>query len=314
MPPLMRTGDVDALAFIGGSKAADDLIREHPQPHRLKVFLQLEAKNMGIILPDIFAVGNEHAREHALKETVTGALSFNGQRCTALKIIFVPSANAADFAQGLARGVEALRVGLPWQRWDDDDPKLQSQITPLPNRKRVAHMRRLIDDAVSKGAEILNEKGGEVIGGDESTLMVPAVLFPVTPDMDVYEEEQFGPVVPVAVYEDLDRDVLERGARGPYGQQVSVFASGDDGDDVATVIDRFSSVFGKINVNSQCGRSPDTLPFSGRRSSAMGVMSVEDALREFSVPTVVAYKGENNAAERAVRDARRRSRFMESVV
>ena len=48
MPPLMATGDVDGLAFIGGSSAADDLIAKHPHPHRLKVFLQLEAKNMAV--------------------------------------------------------------------------------------------------------------------------------------------------------------------------------------------------------------------------------------------------------------------------
>ena len=48
MPPLMATGDVDGLAFIGGSKAADDLIKQHPNPHRLKVFLQLEANNMAV--------------------------------------------------------------------------------------------------------------------------------------------------------------------------------------------------------------------------------------------------------------------------
>lgn len=46
MPPLMKTGVIDGLAFIGGSKAADDLISKHPHPHRLKVFLQLEANNM----------------------------------------------------------------------------------------------------------------------------------------------------------------------------------------------------------------------------------------------------------------------------
>ena len=48
MPPLMASGSIDALAFIGGSKAADDLIKQHPHPHRLKVFLQLEAKNMAV--------------------------------------------------------------------------------------------------------------------------------------------------------------------------------------------------------------------------------------------------------------------------
>jgi acyl-CoA reductase-like NAD-dependent aldehyde dehydrogenase len=48
MPPLMRSGFIDGLGFIGGSKAADELIRQHPEPHRLKLFLQLEAKNMGV--------------------------------------------------------------------------------------------------------------------------------------------------------------------------------------------------------------------------------------------------------------------------
>lgn len=48
MPPIMASGDVDGLAFIGGSDAADKLILQHPHPHRLKVFLQLEANNMGV--------------------------------------------------------------------------------------------------------------------------------------------------------------------------------------------------------------------------------------------------------------------------
>jgi len=48
MPPIMETGDVDGLAFIGGSNAADSLIKQHPHPHRLKVFLQLEANNMAV--------------------------------------------------------------------------------------------------------------------------------------------------------------------------------------------------------------------------------------------------------------------------
>jgi len=48
MPPVMQSGAIDGLAFIGGSNAADDLIGKHPQPHRLKVFLQLEANNMAV--------------------------------------------------------------------------------------------------------------------------------------------------------------------------------------------------------------------------------------------------------------------------
>ena len=48
MPPLMATGSIDGLAFIGGANAADNLIKSHPNPHRLKLFLQLEGKNMAV--------------------------------------------------------------------------------------------------------------------------------------------------------------------------------------------------------------------------------------------------------------------------
>jgi glyceraldehyde-3-phosphate dehydrogenase (NADP+) len=288
MPVLMETGKIDALAFIGGSSAADDLIKQHPHPHRLKVFLQLEAKNMGIFLPDLFEKAKEEELSNAIDQAILGALSFNGQRCTALKLFFLPKGKGKKFADQLAKRVESMNVGLPWQTWGDEN-QIYSEITPLPNKKRTDLMKRLIDDAVSKGAKVMNERGGEIVGGEESTLMVPAVLYPVTPDMDIYYEEQFGPVVPIAEYDSLDT-VLEYGMNGQYGQQVSIFVSDHETKSAATLLDRFSTVFGKININSQCGRSPDILPFSGRRSSAMGVMSVKDALREFSIPTVVSYK------------------------
>ena len=293
MPPIMETGLVDGLAFIGSSKAADNLIHSHPHPHRLKVFLQLEANNMGILLSDIFEQENNSVLENAVDEAVLGSLSYNGQRCTALKIFFVHTKHAKTFAQKLAEKIEALPMGLPWQT--HGDKAIPSKITPLPNQHRVEYMKSLLDDALSKGAKIINKDGGSIIGGKESTLMVPAVLYPVTPDMNVYHEEQFGPLVPVAVYDDLET-VLEFGRTGPYAQQVSIFTV--DPKQSAHLLDKFSSVFAKVNLNSQCGRSPDVLPFAGRRSSAMGVMSVGDALREFSVPTVVAYKDKkqvNNA-------------------
>jgi len=295
MPVLMETGKVDALAFIGGSGAADTLLRQHPHPHRLKVFLQLEAKNMGIFLPDLFREGSEKADElsRAVDQSVLGALSFNGQRCTSLKLFFIPKGHGAEFSRMMAERIDSMHTGLPWQLWgdkgDENCKTTYSHFTPLPNKKRTDLMRRLIDDAVSKGAEIVNKRGGEIIGGPQSTLMIPAVLYPVTPDMDVYYEEQFGPVVPITEYESLDT-VLSYGKNGAYGQQVSIFVSEEETESAAMLLDRFSTVFGKININSQCARSPDTLPFSGRRSSAMGVMSVKDALREFSIPTVVAYK------------------------
>ncbi len=238
-----------------------------------------------------------------------GALSFNGQRCTALKLFFVPKAHGDRFAELMAQRVETKSVGLPWQTWSTSES--YSSITPLPGRNRVEFMKELIEDAVAKGAKIMNKGGGDIIGGSQSTLMVPAVLYPVTPEMKIYREEQFGPIVPIATYDSLDT-VIENGRDGIYGQQVSIFLSNKETEAATQLLDKFSSIFGKININSQCGRSPDTLPFSGRRSSAMGVMSVKDALKEFSIPTVVSYKASPvNAA--ILQDMERDSKFLQPL-
>jgi glyceraldehyde-3-phosphate dehydrogenase (NADP+) len=267
---------------------------------------------MGVYMPDLFSGGGITDEELVLKETIAGTLSFNGQRCTALKLLFVPKDNAESFARQVAKKVQTMTVGLPWESVGGK----YSQITPLPNKSRIAYMQELIEDAMSKGAKIMNKDGGKIIGGDssESTLMVPAVMYPITSSMRLFEEEQFGPVVPIVAYESFD-DVLAYARHGKYGQQVSIFTGAtteSDQSDVAQLVDRFSTVFGKININSQCGRSPDTAPFSGRRSSAMGVMSVMEALNEFSVPTVVSYRDEGYNTD-IVDGVEKFSNFMQQV-
>lgn len=292
MPPLMKSGNIDGLAFIGGSNAADNLIRDHPNPHRLKLFLQLEAKNLGIFLPDLFD-GDSKMLDNAIDQAVLGSLNYNGQRCTALKLLFVPKKHAHKFLSKFVLKVDELTIGLPWQKFDINNK--YSQITPLPNKQRVMYMQELISDAMSKGGNIINKDGSAMIGNDEndeSTLMVPAVIYPVTKDMKLYHEEQFGPVVPIVTYDDVS-EVIEYAKMSKYAQQCAIFTNSQTQQtqkQTSKIIDIFSSIFGKINLNSQCGRSPDILPFSGRRSSALGIMSVMDSLKEFSIPTVVSYK------------------------
>ena len=311
-PHLLQSGKIDGLAFIGGSDVADKLIKDHPHPHRLKVFLQLEANNMAIYLHDLFEGKTvSPSLQNALEQAIIGSLSYNGQRCTALKLHMAPSQHAEFFATKLAEHVEALSVGLPWQQ--DASTGKYSDVTPLPNGKRINYMKELLEDALSKGAKVINKDGGKVMGGSESTLMVPAVLYPVTSDMRLYHEEQFGPLIPVTGYDDIDT-IIAFGRDGIYAQQVSIF--GTEAEMVSPFIDAFAAIFGKINLNSQCGRSPDVLPFSGRRSSAMGVMSVKDALKEFSTPTVVAYKSSinnDNMNDQLVEGLGRSVNFMQAV-
>ena len=266
--PLMASGKVDVLGFIGSSQVADALKKQHPKPHRLRCALGLGAKNAGIILPDADL-------DVAVKECVTGCLSYNGQRCTALKMLFVHRAVADAFLERFSKAVEQLVCGMPWTE--------KVQITPLPVPGKVEYLSGLIEEAVRHGARVVNPSGGLA----RETFFAPAILYPTNADMAVYHEEQFGPVVPVAPFDDLDTPI--RWVRDScYGQQVSLF--GTDPDALARLIDPLVNQVCRVNLNSQCQRGPDTFPFTGRKDSAEGTLSVSDALRVFSIRTLVAAK------------------------
>ncbi|MBZ3666560.1 NADP-dependent glyceraldehyde-3-phosphate dehydrogenase [Pseudomonas monteilii] len=263
---LMASGNVDVFAFIGTHKAASDLKKLHPRPHRLRAALGLDAKNPGIVLPQVDL-------DNAVEEAVTGALSFNGQRCTALKILFVHEDVVDAFLDKFQRKLAALKPGMPWE------PGVA--LTPLPEPGKVDYLDGLVADATAKGARVLNEGGGQSRG----SFFYPALLYPVSQAMRVYHEEQFGPLVPVVPYRDL-QTVIDYVLDSDYGQQLSLF--GNDPATIGSLVDTFANQVGRININAQCQRGPDTYPFNGRKNSAEGTLSVHDALRVFSIRTLVA--------------------------
>ena len=263
---LMASGKVDVFAFIGTHKAASDLKKLHPRPHRLRAALGLDAKNPGIVLPQVDL-------DNAVEEAVTGALSFNGQRCTALKILFVHEDVVEAFLDKFQRKLAALKPGMPWE------PGVS--LTPLPEPGKVDYLDGLVADAKAKGAQVLNEGGGHSRG----SFFYPALLYPVNHSMRVYHEEQFGPLVPVVPYRDL-QTVIDYVLDSDYGQQLSLF--GNDPATIGSLVDTFANQVGRININAQCQRGPDTYPFNGRKNSAEGTLSVHDALRVFSIRTLVA--------------------------
>jgi glyceraldehyde-3-phosphate dehydrogenase (NADP+) len=279
--PLMQSGKVDVLAFIGSSRVADLLKKQHPKPHRLRSVLGLEAKNAAIILPDADL-------DLAVSECILGSLSYNGQRCTALKLLFVHESISAEFNRRFCEALSKLKIGMPWE----DGVK----ITPLPEEGKVEYLRGLIIDALEHGAKVINPEGW---GGNPEgyfnpegwqrshPLFSPAVLFPVNEQMRVFHEEQFGPVVPIASFKDIS-EPLEYVTSSNYGQQLSIF--GKDPETIATLIDPLVNQVCRLNINSQCQRGPDTFPFTGRKDSAEGTLSVSDALRVFSIRSLVAAK------------------------
>lgn len=277
--PLMESGKVAALAFIGTSRAANALKKQHPKPNRLRSILALEAKNPAIIFPDAdLAV--------AVNECVMGTLSFNGQRCTALKILFVQRQVADQFLQKLADRVDSLPFGMPWE------PGVM--LTPLPEHDKVERLTQYVEEAVSKGGRVVNRYGGQ----SNRTFFFPAIVYPVAEGTALYTEEQFGPVIGVAPFDKAD-EIVDYIVDSDYGQQASVF--GQDPKVIGPLVDVLVNQVSRVNLNAQCQRGPDVYPFTGRKDSAEGTLSVSDALRSFSIRSMVAAP-ESAANQQVLRD------------
>jgi len=268
LPPLMASGKINVLAFIGTGEAANQLRKQYPKLYRLRCILGLEAKNPGIILPDADLA-------LAVKECILGCLSFNGQRCTALKILFVHSEIVDAFLDRFVEAIKGLELGMPWEE--------NVFITPLPETGKTQYLTELMQDSFRLGAKVVNDGGGTV----NESFIYPAVLYPVSDKMRIFHEEQFGPLIPVVPFDDVETPI-HYVIESKYGQQLSVF--GSDPDVIAHLIDPLVNQVCRVNINSQCQRSPDTFPFTGRKDSAEGTLSVSDALRVFSIRTLVAAK------------------------
>ncbi len=281
--PIISTGKIDVLAFIGTSKVADIIRKQHPTPHRLRCILGLDAKNPAIVLDDADI-------NLTVSEIVSGSLSFNGQRCTALKIIFVQKGISKEFFNLFLNKVKELKIGNPWE---------DAFITPIAERTKPSQIYNWTYDSLVKGAKAyiegesvdLSKLGQYLPDSPENTknqIVKPVVLWDVNEKMDIYNIEQFGPLIPIVIFENLDTP-LSYIINSNFGQQASIFSK--DSEKIAKIIDPLVNQVSRVNINSQCQRGPDIFPFTGRKDSAEGTLSISDALRVFSIRSLVAFKG-----------------------
>ncbi len=275
IPQLMESGKIDVLTLIGSSKVADQLKKLHPKVNRLRAILGLDAKNAAIVTQSADL-------ELAVKECMLGSLSFNGQRCTALKVMWVHKSLVDKFNARMAEEIGKLKLGMMWEKGVN--------ITPLPEPNKPTYLKELIADAKAHGASVINENGGETF----NSFVYPALIYPVSKEMKIWEEEQFGPVIPVVPFSHI-KEPIEYLIESSHGQQVSIFSK--DVHQISDLMDVAVNQVSRVNINSQCQRGPDTFPFTGRKDSAEGTLSVTAALRSFSIRTVVATKdtAENKA-------------------
>ncbi len=272
---INEVGGYEGLGYIGGERGALSILQTNGAAHRTKATLGLGAKNMAVIL-------NDANMELAISANLEGCLTYSGQRCTAHKILFVQRGIAEVFLNKFSVAVDNLKVGTAFDK--------DVTITASPDNTWLDTQSRMTSDALSKGARIANLSGGLSMNG----IFSPTILVGVTPEMEIYNKEQFGSVIPVVVFDEIS-EVLAWQRQSPYGQQAAVF--GQDEANLSIIVDGLKRQVGRININGACRRSPDGIPFGARANSGLGTLSLRDALLAFTTDSVLC---ENHSASQAV--------------
>jgi benzaldehyde dehydrogenase (NAD) len=239
-----------------GSTRVGRIIATKCGEHLKRCLLELGGKAPQVVLADADL-------DAAADAASFGAFMNSGQICMSTERIVVDRSVADELAGKLAERAAKLVVGDP-----RDEGTMIGPVVSDGARERVME---LIDDARSKGADVL--AGGEADGN----LIAPTVLAGVTPDMRVYREESFGPVVAIVAVDGPDAAV-EVANDTEYGLAAAVF--GGDVDAAMEIARRIES--GICHVNSSTVHDEPQMPFGGVKASGWGRFGGKAALEEFT--------------------------------
>jgi glyceraldehyde-3-phosphate dehydrogenase (NADP+) len=265
---LVEHPRVNMISFTGSTETGQRLAKKAGM---IPLMLELGGKDAAIVLGDADL-------DDTVKNIVSGAFSYSGQRCTAVKRVLVTPPLADALVDALTSKVGALSVGQP-----EDD----AVVTPLISMDAADYVQELIDDAVRKGAVVLTGNRRE------GSLVWPTLVDGVTTEMRLAWEEPFGPVLPIMRVRDA-AEAVKLVNSSEYGLQASIFTRDVD---VALRIAEQLEV-GTVQINGKTARGPDHFPFLGTKSSGMGTQGVRYSLEAMTrLKAVVFNVGDRTSLE-----------------
>ena len=227
-----------------GSTHVGRIIAKRAAEHLKPVLLELGGKAPLIVLDDADL-------DEAVKAAAFGAFMNSGQICMSTERIIVVDSVADGFVEKFAAKVATMPVGDPREG--------KTPLGAVVDQKTVDHVRALIADAVGAGAV-------QVVGGDSDGVLMPAhVIDKVTPDMKLFRDESFGPVVGVIRARD-EGHAIELANDTDYGLSAAVFTR--DTARGLRVARRITS--GICHVNGPTVHDEAQMPFGGTKSSGYG--------------------------------------------
>jgi acyl-CoA reductase-like NAD-dependent aldehyde dehydrogenase len=243
------------INFTGSTKVGR-IIAETAGRHLKRVLLELGGKAPIVVLRDADL-------DRAASAASFGAFFHQGQICMSTERIVAERPVADALARKLAERARALPIG------DPREPT--TAIGPLVNQAAVERVSGLVRDAIEKGATALS--GGEPQG----PCFPPTVLSGVTPDMRLYAEESFGPVVTVIAVDGPD-EAVKVANDTEYGLSAAVFS-----ENVPAALELAQRIeSGICHVNDTTVHDEPQMPFGGVKASGFGRFGGRAALEEFT--------------------------------
>ena len=239
-----------------GSTRVGRIIAETAARHLKRVLLELGGNAPLIVLADADL-------DRAVAAANFGSFMHQGQICMSTQRIVIDRSVADEFAQKLGDRARSLKVG------DPREPG--TQIGPLVNEDALKRVTEHVEDAVSKGASVV--AGGKA----EGAFFEPTVLMGVTPEMRIYAEESFGPVVAIVTVDGVDEAVRVANDT-EYGLSSAVFSG--DVDAAMDVARRLET--GMCHINDATVNDEPQMPFGGVKHSGWGRFGGKAALEEFT--------------------------------
>ena len=261
-PWLTEHPGIDKVSFTGSTETGRRVMRSASATLK-RVTLELGGNDPAIVLADVDV-------EQVAEKLFWAAFTNNGQVCIATKRMYVHEDVYEPLKEALVAYARTVKVG--------DGSEQGNRLGPINNRPQYERVLDLVRDARENGYDFL-------IGGEHSD--VPGYFVPVTiidnppEDSRIVQEEQFGPVLPLIRFSDVD-DVVSRANASDYGLGASVW--GKDEDAAWAVAERIAS--GTVWVNEAQHLTP-LAAFGGMKQSGIGVENGSEGLLEYTTAQTI---------------------------
>ena len=252
---------ISKISFTG-STATGSKVMESAASTLKRITLELGGNDAGIVMEDVNV-------DDVAPKIFDGAFGNNGQICIAMKRVYAHESIYDDLVSQLAELADAAIVGNGLEQG--------TQLGPLQNKMQFEKVKDYIEDGRANGTIVA---GGDVPEG-KGYFIPPTIVRDIDDGSRLVSEEQFGPVLPIIKYSDVD-DVIERANNSEYGLGGSVWSSDlEKAYDVAKKVDS-----GTIWVNKHADLQPH-VPFGGIKTSGIGTELGAEGLHEFTQRKVI---------------------------